>query len=85
MQSITPHTRCDDAAAHDSPPCSADDCLPPRNTSPHQDSTEHSPQRHTDAGTAAPTPADTGNTIPQRANLTQNQNETEKDVLSERT
>ena len=31
----------------------------------------HSPQRHTAAGTAAPTTADTGNTVPQRANPTQ--------------
>ena len=28
----------------------------------------HSPQRHTAAGTAAPTTTDTGNTAPQRAN-----------------
>ena len=32
---------------------------------------EHSPQRHTAAGTAAPTTTDTGNTVPQRANPTQ--------------
>ena len=31
----------------------------------------HSPQRHTAAGTAAPTTTDTGNTVPQRANPTQ--------------
>jgi len=31
----------------------------------------HSPQRHTAAGTAAPTTADTGNTVPQRANPNQ--------------
>jgi len=43
-----------------------DDCLP-RDTSPHQDS----PQRHTAAGTDVPTTADTGHTVPQRANPTQ--------------
>jgi len=32
---------------------------------------EHSCQRHTAAGTAAPTTTDTGNTVPQRANPTQ--------------
>ena len=31
----------------------------------------HSPQRHTAASTTAPTTADTGNTVPQRANPTQ--------------
>jgi len=31
----------------------------------------HSPQRHTTAGTATPTTADTGNTFPQRANPAQ--------------
>jgi len=31
----------------------------------------HGPQRHTAAGTAAPTTADTGNTVPQRASPTQ--------------
>ena len=31
----------------------------------------HNPQWHTAAGTAAPTTADTGNTVPQRANPTQ--------------
>ena len=31
----------------------------------------HSPQRHTAAGTAAPTTTDTGNTVPQHANPTQ--------------
>jgi len=30
----------------------------------------HSPQRRTAAGTAAPTTADTGNKVPQRANPT---------------
>jgi len=45
-----------------------DDCIPPKDTSPHQDSTGtafpsphgHSLQRHTAAGTATPTTADTG-------------------------
>jgi len=32
---------------------------------------EHSPQRYTAAGTAAPTTTDTGSTVPQRANPTQ--------------
>jgi len=44
---------------------------PPKDTSSHQDSAGHSPQRHTAAGTAAPTTTDTGNTVPQRANPTQ--------------
>ena len=38
--------------------------------SPHQDSTGTPPQRHTAAGTAAPTTTLTGNTVPQRANPT---------------
>jgi len=44
--------------------------LYPRETSPHQDSAGTAPQRHTAAGTAAPITADTGNTVPQRANPT---------------
>ena len=43
-----------------------DDCIPPRDTSPHQDSTGTAP-----SGTAAHNTADTGNTVPQRANPTQ--------------
>jgi len=35
----------------------------------------HSPQRHTTAGTAAPTTTDTGNTVPQRANSGFNRSE----------
>ena len=40
----------------------------PRETPPHIRTARASPQRHTTAGTAAPTTADTGNTVPQRAN-----------------
>jgi len=45
-----------------------DDCLPPRDISPHQDSTGTAPssERYTAAGTAAPTTIDTGTTVPQR-------------------
>ena len=43
----------------------------PRETPPHIRTARASPQRHTAAGTAAPTTADTGNTVPQRANPTQ--------------
>ena len=43
----------------------------PRETPPHFRTAQASPQRHTAAGTAAPTTADTGNTVPQRANPTQ--------------
>ena len=38
---------------------------------PHIRTARASPQRHTAAGAAAPTTADTGNTVPQRANPTQ--------------
>jgi len=39
----------------------------PRETPPHTRTARAQPQRHTAAGTAAPTTADTGNTVPQRA------------------
>jgi len=46
-----------------------DDDVYPRETPPHIRTARASPQRHTAAGTAAPTStADTGNTVPQRAN-----------------
>ena len=48
-----------------------DDDVYPRETPPHIRTARASPQRHTAAGTAAPTTADTGNTVPQRANPTQ--------------
>jgi len=48
-----------------------DDDVYPRETPPHIRAARASPQWHTAAGTAAPTTADTGNTVPQRANLTQ--------------
>ena len=44
---------------------------PERHLPPHIRTARASPQRHTAAGTAAPTTADTGNTVPQRANPTQ--------------
>jgi len=43
----------------------------PRDTSPHIRTARASSQRRTATGTAAPTTADTGNTVPQRANPTQ--------------
>ena len=43
----------------------------PERQPPHIRTARASPQRHTAAGTAAPTTADTGNTVPQRANPTQ--------------
>jgi len=43
--------------------CSRDDVYP-RETPPHIRTAQASPQRHTAAGTAAPTTADTGNTVP---------------------
>jgi len=43
----------------------------PRETPPHIRTARASPQRHTAAGTAAPTTADTGNTVPQCVNPTQ--------------
>jgi len=46
----------------------------PRETPPHIRTARASPQRHTAAGTAAPTTADTENTVPQRANPTQTAN-----------
>jgi len=46
-------------------------CLPPRDTSPRRTVRAQSPQRHTAAGTAAPTARDMGNTVPLRANPTQ--------------
>ena len=48
-----------------------DDDVYPRETPPHIRTARASPQRHTAAGTAAPTTADTENTVPQRANPTQ--------------
>ena len=48
-----------------------DDDVYPRETPPHIRTARASPQRHTAAGTAAPTTADTRNTVPQRANPTQ--------------
>ena len=51
--------------------CVDDDDVYPRETPPHIRTVRASPQRHTAAGTAAPTTADTGNTVPQRANPTQ--------------
>ena len=48
-----------------------DDDVYPRETPPHIRTARASPQRPTAAGTAAPTTADTGNTVPQRANPTQ--------------
>ena len=48
-----------------------DDDVYPRETPPHIRTARASPQRHTAAGTTAPTTADTGNTVPQRANPTQ--------------
>jgi len=51
--------------------CKDDDDVFPRETPPHIRTARASPQRHTAAGTAAPTTADTGNTVPQRANPTQ--------------
>jgi len=47
-----------------------DDCISPRDTSPHQDSTSTVPSG-TPPPAAAPTTVDTGNTVPQRANPTQ--------------
>jgi len=51
--------------------CIHDDDVYPRETPPHIRTARASPQWHTAAGTAAPTTADTGNTVPQRANPTQ--------------
>jgi len=48
-----------------------DDDVYPRETPPHIRTARASPQWHTAAGTAASTTADTGNTVPQRANPTQ--------------
>jgi len=48
-----------------------DDDVYLRETPPHIRTARASPQRHTAASTAAPTTADTGNTVPQRANPTQ--------------
>jgi len=47
-----------------------DDCIPPRDTSPHQNSTGKPPAAHRRAGTATPTTADTEDTAPQCANPT---------------
>jgi len=47
-----------------------DDDVYPRETPPQIRTARASPQRHTAAGTAAPTTVDTGNTVPQRANPT---------------
>jgi len=48
-----------------------DDKYTPERNFPTPGQREHSPQRHTAAGTAAPTTTDTGNTVPERANPTQ--------------
>jgi len=48
-----------------------DDDVYSRETPPHIRTARASPQRHTAAGTAASTTADTGNTVSQRANPTQ--------------
>ena len=50
---------------------SHDDDVYPRETPSHIRTARASPQRYTAAGTAAPTTADTGNTVPQLANPTQ--------------
>ena len=47
-----------------------DDSYTPERRLPTPGQRGHSPQRHTAAGTAAPTATDTGNTVPQRANPT---------------
>ena len=52
-------------------PVRDDDDVYPRETPPNIRTARASPQRHTAAGTAAPTTADTGNTVPQRATPTQ--------------
>jgi len=52
-------------------PAPDDDDVYPRETPPHIRTARASPQRHTAACTAAPTTADTGNTVLQRANPTQ--------------
>jgi len=44
-----------------------DDRFTPKRHLPPPGQREHSPQRHTAAGRAAPTATDTGNTVPQRA------------------
>jgi len=46
-------------------------CSPPKRHFPTPGQRRHNPPRHTAAGTAAPTTADTVNTVPQRANPTQ--------------
>ena len=48
-----------------------DDDMYTTETPPHIRTARASPQRHTAAGTAAPTTADTENTVPQRGNPTQ--------------
>jgi len=47
--------------------------IPPRDNLPTPGQRGHSPQRHTAAGTAATTTTDTGNTVPQRADPSSNQ------------
>ena len=63
--SLTPLGDCCDARPTPArAPGRDDDDLYPRETPPNIRTARASPRRHTAAGTAAPTTADTGNTVP---------------------